>query len=196
LLEVKVTLTPPAGAGLPSVTVPLAGVPPVTEVGAMDRANAKAGLTVRTAVAVTEPVDAEMVATVEAATFEVVTVNLAVVAPAATNTLDGTLALALFEERLTMSPPVGAFAFSVTVPVEGVPPKSVVGETETLLMDGAQTFRAAVCELLPWVAVIVAVTEVATSFVATVKVAVVAPDGTKTLDGTVAFALFEERYTR
>jgi hypothetical protein len=77
----------------------------------------------------------------------VVTVNVAVVAPAATVTEAGTWAAALLEVRLTTAPPVGAGPPSVTVPVEGSPPTTVAGLTLTPLnvaAAGAVTVRVAV----------------------------------------------------
>jgi hypothetical protein len=69
-----------------------------------------------------------MVTEVEAGTARVVTVNVALVAPAGTVTLAGTVATAvLLLERETRAPPPGAGAFSVTLPVEGDPPLTLVG---------------------------------------------------------------------
>jgi hypothetical protein len=70
-----------------------------------------------------------MVTVVEVATALVVTVKVALVAPAGTVTLPlwGTEATAgLLLERETTAPPLGAGPFRVTVPVEGVPPVTLV----------------------------------------------------------------------
>ena len=64
-------------------------------------------------------------------TAAVLTVKLAVVAPAATVTLAGTVAAALLLESVTCAPPEGAGPFRVTVPVEGDPPVTLAGLTET-----------------------------------------------------------------
>jgi hypothetical protein len=70
-----------------------------------------------------------MVAVVDAATALVLTVNVALVAPARTMTLEGTLAAAvLLLESATCAPPAGAGPLSVTAPVEDcVPPTTLVG---------------------------------------------------------------------
>jgi len=54
---------------------------------------------------------------VEIRTMDVFTVNFAVVAPAGTVTLAGTLAAELLLVSATMAPPAGAAALNVTVPV-------------------------------------------------------------------------------
>lgn len=69
---------------------------------------------------------------VDAATVLVLTVNVALVAPAATVTLEGTLAaVVLLLESVTIAPPAGAAPLSVTVPVEEFPPVTLVGFTES-----------------------------------------------------------------
>jgi hypothetical protein len=73
-----------------------------------------------------------MVATLTAETALDVTVNEAVVAPAATVTEEGTLATALLLlERVTVAPPAGAAALSVTVPTEVLPPVTAAGDRLT-----------------------------------------------------------------
>jgi len=68
----------------------------------------------------------------DAATALVLTVNDALVAPAATVTLEGALATAvLLLERATCAPPAGAGPLNVTVPVEEFPPVTLVGFSES-----------------------------------------------------------------
>src|SRR6266566_1124309 len=69
-----------------------------------------------------------MVIGVEAVTAKVVTVKAALVTPAGMVTLAGTVAtVASLLERETMAPPVGAGPLSVTLPMEGDPPLTLVG---------------------------------------------------------------------
>jgi hypothetical protein len=68
------------------------------------------------------------VTAVDAATALVLTVNVALVAPAATVTLEGTLAVVvLLLESATWAPPAGAGPLSVTVPVEDCAPTTLIG---------------------------------------------------------------------
>ena len=69
-----------------------------------------------------------MVTDVEAVTLLVFTVNVALVAPAATVTLAETVAAAVLSLiREMTAPPVGAGPLRVTVPVEGDPPVTLMG---------------------------------------------------------------------
>ena len=102
-------------------------------------------------------------------------VKLAVVAPAATVTVAGTVAHALFDESVTTSPLGPAALARVTVPVDDTLPNTEVGETVTLDTVASETVRVAVLFVVPRVAVIVAVPVLETAVVVTVKFAVVAP---------------------
>ena len=79
-------------------------------------------------------------------TATVVTVNVALVAPAATVTLVGTVATdVLLLLSVTTAPPVGAALLNVTVPVEELPPVTLVGFrlTPERAAPGAVTVRFA-----------------------------------------------------
>jgi hypothetical protein len=78
-----------------------------------------------------------MVTDVVERTAVVVTVKVAVVAPATTVTLAGTVADVLLLDKFTAAPPVGAALLSVTVPVEGEPPVTDVGFKLRRLREGA-----------------------------------------------------------
>jgi len=65
---------------------------------------------------------------VEAATTRVDTVKFAVVVPAPTVTLTGTVAIVgLLLESATTAPPAGAALFRITVPVDALPAVTLVG---------------------------------------------------------------------
>lgn len=85
-------------------------------------------------------------ASVEDATGVVVTLNVAVVAPAATVILCGTCAAALSLARVATAPPAGAGALRVIVPVDEPPPSTLVGFSvrETRVAGGAVTVNVVV----------------------------------------------------
>ncbi len=86
------------------------------------------GATVNRAVMVKPPKEAEMVTEVDAATERVDTANVALLLPAGTITLSGTVAAAvLLLESATGAPPAGAAPVSVTVPTEELTPTTLVG---------------------------------------------------------------------
>jgi len=102
------------------------------------------GVTVRLAVTV-PPLIAEIVTELEVVTVLVVTVKVTLVLPAAIVTLAGTVATEVrLLERVTTAPPVGAGPESVTVPVDGAGPLTVVGFRVKVLIVGAVTVRTAV----------------------------------------------------
>ena len=69
-----------------------------------------------------------MVAVVFALTLLVDTVNVAVVSPAGTMTLAGTVAAAALElDSATEAPPAGAAAVRLTLPIDDVPPVTLDG---------------------------------------------------------------------
>jgi len=142
------------------------------------------------------PFVAEIVTDRVVVTVLVVTVKVTLVAPAATVTLAGTVAAEVrLLERVTTAPPVGAGPESITVPVDGESPLTVVGLTVRELIVGAVTVNVAVWAV-PRVPVIVTELFVATGLVVTVNIAVVAFAATVTFAGTRAAAvLLLERVT-
>lgn len=182
---------PPVGAALLKVTVAVAVLGPVTDVGLTARVLIVGAET--PSVPVTEPPFAVAVIVADwfVPTATVVAVKVAVVAPAATVTVAGTLTVELFEESDTLWPPAGAAALSVTVPVELVPPTTVVGFSETLDTPIGLTVRVPVAELPFAVPLMVAETAEVTAVVFTVKVAFPEPAVKVTVAGTVADVLLE-----
>lgn len=66
-------------------------------------------------------------------TWLVVTVKAPVVSPAATVALGGAEAAGELLDSVTVTPPAGAAALRVTVPVDELPPVTVVGFSDTEL---------------------------------------------------------------
>ena len=133
------TTAPPAGAGPLRVTVPVAVLPPQTEVGLIVSdwsVTLGEGLTVRVAVREMPPADAVIVTLVALETACVETVKFALVAPAGTVTVLGTVATLVLLLRFTTNPPDGAGAVRVTVPVLLLPPTTLVGFRLRLLRLG------------------------------------------------------------
>src|SRR6202158_5694186 len=140
-----------------------------------------------------------MVTVVDAVTAVVLTVKVAVVAPAGPATLEGTLAAPLLLESATCAPPAGAGPLSVTVPVEDcTPPITLVGfsvSEETVGSGGGATVSVADLVAPPKAAEMVTVVGAPTALVFTGNVALVAPAGTATLEGTLAAPLLLESAT-
>jgi hypothetical protein len=123
-LEERVTIEPAEGAADFKVTVPVAETPPATDVGATEMALIRIGSMAKLAVCVAPLNEAERVATTGAVTEVVETWNDAEVVPEATVTEAGTVAEVELELNVTVVPAAGAGPSSVTVPVEGAPPKT------------------------------------------------------------------------
>src|SRR5918999_369043 len=69
---------------------------------------------------------------VDAVTELVLIAKLAVVAPGGTVTLAGTVVALELAESETAAPSLGAASFNVTVPVDVLPPATLVGLTESV----------------------------------------------------------------
>jgi hypothetical protein len=129
LLLASATIAPPADADALKVTVSLEVLPAVTLVGLrLSDKRVIAGLMMRLADFLTPLYVAEIVTAMDAATGLVEIVNAALVAPAGTVTLAGTVAtVGLLLESATITPLAGAAVFRVTVPIEAAPPVTLVG---------------------------------------------------------------------
>src|SRR5213593_3265857 len=129
-----------------------------------------------------------MLADVEAATEVVVTVKVALVAPAGTMILTGTVAAVELHASETVPPPLSAGALKVTVPVDAVPPTTLVGFKDTVERTGPGGGGVSVrmaCEITSSVPMKPTLVNTPTGLVFTVNVALIAPAGTVTLPGKV-----------
>jgi len=156
-LLVKETKIPPVGAGAVSVTVPVDGDPPITVVGFRLRLDKVKPLIVNVALTEFAPTPAVIVALIGHATCVVEIVKVAVVAPAFTDTVAGTVAADWLLPRLTAIPPAGATPFRVTVPVDDAPPIKAEGFRLRPTGDGELTVNATPVDTEPRMAVIVAI---------------------------------------
>jgi hypothetical protein len=144
LLLERVTTVPADGAGPEIVTVPVEGDSPLTVVG-FKVSELATGVWIVSVVVRLTPRLPVIVTLVFAVTGLLVTVKVAVVAPAATVTVAGTVvSVVLLVDRVTVAPPVGAGPVKVTVPVDDVPPITDVGLRVTELRVAAVTIRVAV----------------------------------------------------
>jgi len=142
----NVTIAPPAGAALVSVTVPVELFPPTTEVGLnASEDRAPGAMTLRVAFWLT-PYVPVITADVVVATALVVTVKVADVLPAGTVTDAGTCAIEVLPlESGTTAPPEGATPFNRTVPVDETPPTTLVGLSVNDDSCGGVTVNPADC---------------------------------------------------
>jgi hypothetical protein len=122
----------------------------------------------------------------------VVAANDALVAPAGTVTLAGTMTTAVLPlESETSAPPLGAGALRVTRPAEGDPPTTVAGVSVRAVRVGPAagsgvTVRESLCVRPEFEAEMVTVVELVERAVVTWNATAVAPAGTVTPGGTVA----------
>lgn len=202
-LLVSATSVPPGGAGPDKVTVPVEFEPSTTVVGFRIKAlmvSADAATTVSDPVCVLVPTLAVMLTICVVGKALVVVIGKEVkVLPVGTTTLAGTVAAALLLDSITGTPPCGAVAEMVIVPVLCKPAVIDVGFTlkEVTLNAVVITLSTTLCVTafrVPWFCV----AEIRTSLVAGTTIveimncAVVAPAGMVTLAanfGTVTVSL-------
>jgi len=184
------TVMPPGVAGPSRFTRIFPAVaPPATVAGEMVKELRAGRRTVRVVLGDEPPYDAVMVTGVETVTMEVVTLNAALLAPAATVTLGGGEAMVTSDdESVTVAPPDGAGPFRYTLfAVEVGPPAMVAGASAT--DEAAMGFNVRVAGLFrpPYDAVMVTGVVAVTPEVVMLKLGEnVAPEGTSTDAGTDA----------
>jgi len=145
----RLIVVPPAGDGRFRLTVPIAELPPMSELGETTSPDSSGVSMLSDVVKVLLPCIAEIVAVTLAVTAVVLIVKLTVCAPAGTVTFAGNVAEELEEVKLTVVPPFGANPLRVTVPVRDVPPTTVDGVSETEVRTAAVIAKVEVFDTEP-----------------------------------------------
>jgi hypothetical protein len=141
----SVTSAPLSGAGALSVTVPVEALPAATLAGLTLKEESVTATTLRTIDRVWPPYATVIVTAVAPVTAVVDSAKLALVDPAGTVAMAGTVTTAgLLLESATAAPPAGAGALRTTVPVAAVPPLTVAGsrlKEESVAAAGRVSWR-------------------------------------------------------
>lgn len=150
MLEVKVTVMPPAGAGAFRVAVPVEEVPPTTLAGESVMLESASGVSTR--VLVTElPLNVAVMLTSVVTLTALVTIEKFTCVLFAGTVIDaGTTAAELLDTRVTTEPPAGAATGIITafeVVVE--PPPVVLGFKLSVINVGVLTVSTALADVLP-----------------------------------------------
>jgi hypothetical protein len=185
LLVARFTTAFPLGAAERSVTVPVEEAGPTTVVGFKVTEETALETTRNRGVLTVVPArEAEMFTGVVWVTGAVFAVNVALVWPAGTVTLAGTVTSEVFAlESVTRAPPSGAGPFNVTLPVAGVPPgtlplNSIWPSSGNSVMSALTVAEFQVAEIRTFVAAV-------TELLLIENEALVWPAGTVTLVGMV-----------
>ncbi len=135
LVEISVIVFPPADARPFRLSVPKATLPPITDEGVMVNIEREGAKIFKVATLDFPPPEAVILTSCVLGTPAVPIVNLALIDPAGTATVEGTIAKPELEARVTVNPPVGAFLDIVTCPELEFPPTTVDGEHPTPVTD-------------------------------------------------------------
>jgi hypothetical protein len=192
----SVTLAPPESAALDNVTVQLDVAPEFTVEGLHDSEDTFGGAT-RESVVLTDPLSVALTwAVTSAATAPTDALNVAVLCPAGIATEAGTVTRALFDDTVTVPPPLGAGCVRV-IAQDAVPPETTVdGAQVTVPADGTGlTTIVAVALFPPPEAVIGTAVELLTVPAVAVKLALALPPGIATVEGTEITLLALEMLT-
>jgi len=188
LLLDSAIVIPALGAGPLNVSVPVDGLPPMTEAGLTLMLTATGGVMVSFADA-GDPA-AVILTDVMVETGIVVIVNVPVLAPPAT-VATVAFADASLVPMAIVSPSLGAAALSVIVPTDVTPPKTLTGSSVISVTIGA--FIVSVAPIFVPETAILDVVSAAIEAVSTVNVPVIAPAATLQ-DPTVAAVLLLESW--
>ncbi len=182
--QLRLTTTPPAGAGPVNLTVAVELFPAATDLGFSVNESKPGGVMVRFAIFETPFSVAIRVAVTCAETALVLMANDAEDLPPGMVTEDGTIASEVELESLKAIPPAGAEPLRVTNPVAGTAPATAPGLTPSETSTGGFTVSVALAMPAPPVAVIVTTFCEATPDVFAVKLPLFSPSGIMTEPGT------------
>lgn len=195
LLELRLTVIPPLGAGKSIDTWPDEDMPPGTVEGDRETPSTESRLIVNSALTEVPESDAIILAVVTLATFDVETEKVALVAPDGIVTEEGAFAAALLLLSDTLKPETGAGALRVTVPIEPQPARTLGGANVSPERPAGITVTAALTLAPPNVAVTLTVFETATALEEHVNNAVDDPLAMTTVAGTAKADEFDESFT-
>ena len=187
MLLINPTVSPPAGAGPLSTTVPVTICPEATLLGLIVTLVSTGGFTVNPAIMAALPAaEAVMFTFPPDAVGNVLTLNVPLDCPAAITNVAGTVARVVsLLTTLIVDPPAGAGPLRITMPRDPVPPVTAPGLNVRATIEGGTTVRLAeIFKLAPELAETVAVVCAATAVVVAVNEADVLPAGTVTPAGT------------
>jgi len=156
LFDARVTVRPPVGAALESVTVAVADAPPKTDVGVKAMPVIAGGLTVIPNALVSSPVETLTEAVVALAMDLAVSVTVPVTLPPGMTMDVGPSTMSTDSAKGSISPPAGAALSTTAVKVVDSPASNVVFvAVSELMFRGATSFSESVASAKPFATAVI-----------------------------------------